>query len=136
MKLARPLADQAIGDPGPRGYALLTASSNGVKRRPAEESALPEIVPSASDPLQLSLLLLEPTFDKKTRPKSSNELARSARDRSNLRNVELSTNQVLRVLGVNRSTLFRWTKSGKFPPRHASGGWLRAEIDKWLKEKQ
>lgn len=47
----------------------------------------------------------------------------------------MTTTDVLRVVGVNRSTIFRWVKRGIFPQRHASGGWLRSEVEKWLSEK-
>jgi predicted DNA-binding transcriptional regulator AlpA len=46
----------------------------------------------------------------------------------------LSTREVLRVIGVNRSTLFRWTKKGRFPRKHKSGQWLRADVERWLSE--
>ncbi|MBS0577763.1 MAG: AlpA family phage regulatory protein [Proteobacteria bacterium] len=44
----------------------------------------------------------------------------------------MTTKQVLRVVGVHRTTLFRWTKLGIFPRRHTLGGWLRSEIELWL----
>jgi predicted DNA-binding transcriptional regulator AlpA len=47
----------------------------------------------------------------------------------------MSTTDVLRVVGVNRSTIFRWVKRGLFPQRHASGGWLRSDVERWLSEK-
>jgi predicted DNA-binding transcriptional regulator AlpA len=47
----------------------------------------------------------------------------------------MTTTDVLRVVGVNRSTLFRWVKRGTFPQRHASGGWLRSDVERWLAEK-
>jgi len=47
----------------------------------------------------------------------------------------MTTADVLRVVGVNRSTIFRWVKRGIFPQRHASGGWLRSDVEKWLAEK-
>jgi predicted DNA-binding transcriptional regulator AlpA len=47
----------------------------------------------------------------------------------------MSTAEVLRVVGVNRSTLFRWIQKGRFPRKHVSGGWLRSEIEVWLAEK-
>jgi len=47
----------------------------------------------------------------------------------------MSTADVLRVVGVNRSTLFRWTKKGRFPAKHASGGWLRSDVERWLTAK-
>jgi predicted DNA-binding transcriptional regulator AlpA len=46
----------------------------------------------------------------------------------------LSTREVLRVIGVNRSTLFRWTKKGRFPRKHKSGKWLRSDVERWLSE--
>src|SRR6202043_2423885 len=48
----------------------------------------------------------------------------------------MSTAEVLRVVGVNRSTLFRWTKKGRFPGKHGSGGWLRSDVERWLAEKR
>ncbi len=48
----------------------------------------------------------------------------------------LTTNQVQRIVGVDRSTLFRWTKSGKFPERHKSGDWLRTDVEHWLTERK
>ncbi|MEJ1962899.1 MAG: AlpA family phage regulatory protein [Gammaproteobacteria bacterium] len=46
----------------------------------------------------------------------------------------LSTRDVVLVVGVNRSTIFRWTKIGRFPQRHKSGGWLRSDVERWLAE--
>jgi predicted DNA-binding transcriptional regulator AlpA len=47
----------------------------------------------------------------------------------------MSTSDVVRIIGVNRSTLFRWCKKGLFPPKHISGGWLRSDIEKWFSTK-
>jgi predicted DNA-binding transcriptional regulator AlpA len=47
----------------------------------------------------------------------------------------LSTSEVVRVVGVNRSTLFRWCKKGTFPQKHISGGWLRSDIERWFATK-
>lgn len=47
----------------------------------------------------------------------------------------MSTSDVVRVVGVNRSTLFRWCKKGLFPPKHISGGWLRSDVEKWFAAK-
>ncbi|MBS0422609.1 MAG: AlpA family phage regulatory protein [Proteobacteria bacterium] len=44
----------------------------------------------------------------------------------------LTVREVLKVVPVNRSTLFRWVNSGRFPKRHKAGGWLRSDIEKWL----
>jgi predicted DNA-binding transcriptional regulator AlpA len=44
----------------------------------------------------------------------------------------MSTNEVLRILGINRSTLYRWRKKRKFPPKHDSGGWRRSDVEKWF----
>jgi len=43
----------------------------------------------------------------------------------------MTTTDVLRVVGVNRSTIFRWVKKGTLPQRHASGGWLRSDVERW-----
>lgn len=44
----------------------------------------------------------------------------------------MTTAEVLRVVGVHRVTLFRWTRKGSFPPKQVSGGWLRSDIEQWL----
>ena len=44
----------------------------------------------------------------------------------------MSTAEVLRVVGVHRTTLYRWSRAGLFPLKHASGGWLRSDIELWL----
>jgi Predicted transcriptional regulator len=46
----------------------------------------------------------------------------------------LTTREILKVVPINRSTLFRWVKSGRFPKRHRAGGWLRSDVEKWLTE--
>jgi predicted DNA-binding transcriptional regulator AlpA len=46
----------------------------------------------------------------------------------------LTTREVVLVVGVNRSTIFRWTRSGRFPPKHKSGGWLQSDVERWLSE--
>jgi predicted DNA-binding transcriptional regulator AlpA len=46
----------------------------------------------------------------------------------------LTVREVLKVVPINRSTLFRWVKNGRFPKRHKAGGWLRSDIEKWLTE--
>jgi prophage regulatory protein len=46
----------------------------------------------------------------------------------------LTVREVLKIVPINRSTLFRWVNSGRFPKRHKAGGWLRADIEKWLTE--
>ena len=83
-------------------------------------------------PQQLSLLLQAP------RPKPKPRRAvngKSDRPRILALDQRMSTAEVLRVVGVNRSTLFRWIQKGRFPRKHASGGWLRSEIELWLAEK-
>jgi predicted DNA-binding transcriptional regulator AlpA len=44
----------------------------------------------------------------------------------------MSTSDVVRIVGVNRSTLFRWCKKGLFPQKHISGGWLRSDVEQWF----
>jgi prophage regulatory protein len=46
----------------------------------------------------------------------------------------LTVREVLKIVPINRSTLFRWVNSGRFPRRHKAGGWLRSDIEKWLTE--
>jgi len=46
----------------------------------------------------------------------------------------LTTREVLKVVNVDRSTLFRWVKKRRFPRKHKSGRWLRSDVEKWLTE--
>lgn len=86
-------------------------------------------VKDRAPPQQLALLLVP--------PRSSASLQRPISqspppERLSPLDQRLSTAEVLRVVGVNRSTLFRWRKRGRFPDKHPCGGWLRSEVDKWL----
>jgi predicted DNA-binding transcriptional regulator AlpA len=47
----------------------------------------------------------------------------------------MPTREVLRIVGVNRSTVFRWIRKGLFPQKHVAGGWLRSDVEKWLSAK-
>ena len=44
--------------------------------------------------------------------------------------------EVVSEIGVSKATLYRWVRSGQFPPPIKLGGhsvgWLREEIDAWL----
>jgi predicted DNA-binding transcriptional regulator AlpA len=80
-------------------------------------------------PQQLSLLLQAPR--PKPRPRRA-VTGKSDRPRILALDQRMSTAEVLRVVGVNRSTLFRWIQKGRFPRKHASGGWLRSDIEHWL----
>jgi predicted DNA-binding transcriptional regulator AlpA len=87
---------------------------------------------SAPCPQQLSLLLREP----RSTLKSPRPMIRTPEGpRLMPLDQRMSTAEVLRVVGVNRSTLFRWTRSGRFPHKHASGGWLRSDIELWLAQR-
>ena len=83
-------------------------------------------------PQQLSLLLEAPRSQPKPRRAPT---GRSEHPRILALDQRMSTAEVLRVVGVNRSTLFRWIQKGSFPRKHASGGWLRSDIELWLAEK-
>ena len=86
---------------------------------------------NSSEPEQLSLLLQEP---RRSRSPPRHSIVEPNNERLMPLDQRMSTSEVLRVLGVNRSTLFRWTKSGRFPRRHASGGWLRSDVESWLRD--
>ena len=47
----------------------------------------------------------------------------------------LTTDDVVRITGRHRCTIYRWVLAGTFPPKRAGGGrgWLRSEIERWLK---
>lgn len=47
----------------------------------------------------------------------------------------IPTREVLRIVGVNRSTVFRWIRKGLFPQKHVAGGWLRSDVERWLSSK-
>lgn len=47
----------------------------------------------------------------------------------------MPTREVLRIVGVNRTTVFRWIRKGLFPQKHVAGGWLRSDIERWLSAK-
>lgn len=46
---------------------------------------------------------------------------------------------VLKLLGVNNATLFRWRKAGKFPPpmKLTAGSlrWRKTDVDAWLESR-
>jgi prophage regulatory protein len=46
----------------------------------------------------------------------------------------LSTNDVQRITGRHRCTIYRWVRAGTFPEKRAGGGrgWLRSDIEQWL----
>jgi predicted DNA-binding transcriptional regulator AlpA len=82
--------------------------------------------PGIEAPQQLSLGLLDPP---PWRRESSIKRSTSNRERIALLDQRMTTAEVLRVVGVHRVTLFRWTRKGAFPPKHFSGGWLRSDIE-------
>lgn len=45
-----------------------------------------------------------------------------------------------RQIGVSRSTLWRWSKEGRFPQRvklaGRASGYLRSEVEKWLQNRE
>ncbi len=55
----------------------------------------------------------------------------------------LRTSQVAEVIGVTRTTLWRWTKDGYFPPPRIIGptkarpvrGWLESDVSRWLRDR-
>ena len=86
----------------------------------------------AARPHQLPLLLIPSSSAGRSAP-AKHLVVRS--ERLGALDQRMSTAEVLRVVGVNRSTLFRWTKRGRFPRKHVSGGWLRSDVERWLAEK-
>lgn len=52
----------------------------------------------------------------------------------------LRTNDLLAMLGVSRSTLFRWVRAGLLPPGIKLGqravGWRRSTIERWIEERE
>lgn len=46
----------------------------------------------------------------------------------------LHTEDVVRITGRHRCTIYRWVQAGAFPPKHGGGGrgWLRSDVELWL----
>lgn len=85
--------------------------------------------------MQLPLMLVIPPLRSSAVTAASIPKRPPAADRFAGMDARLSTSDVVRIVGVNRSTLFRWCKRGTFPPKHLSGGWLRSDIEKWFATK-
>jgi len=51
----------------------------------------------------------------------------------------LRANEVSRMLGISKATLWRWARQPDFPrPRKLGAravGWLQSEIEQWLKDR-
>lgn len=85
--------------------------------------------PGTLGPLQLPLPLSQPP-PRRSEPAIDGPLPHA--ERVALLDQRMTTAEVLRVVGVHRATLFRWTRKGTFPPKHHSGGWLRSDVEHWL----
>lgn len=48
----------------------------------------------------------------------------------------LTTREVVRITKRHRATLFRWERSGHFPPKRTfkggKRGWLRSDVEQWM----
>jgi predicted DNA-binding transcriptional regulator AlpA len=90
---------------------------------------------SGSEPVQLALCFTPPKpIDTPTKNSVAEMRKRLPDIRLGSMDQRLSTREVVLVVGVNRSTIFRWRKAGRFPQKHKSGGYLRSDIEKWLAE--
>lgn len=51
----------------------------------------------------------------------------------------LRENQILAMIPVDRTTIWRWEKKGDFPKRRKLGsntvGWLKSEVQQWMKDR-
>ena len=90
---------------------------------------------SGDRPVQLPLVLVVPPVTSPKIPPAGSPKRPPIIDRLAGMDARMSTSDVVRIVGVNRSTLFRWCKKGLFPPKHLSGGWLRSDIEKWFSAK-
>lgn len=86
-------------------------------------------------PVQLPLVLVVPRVSSPRIPPAESLKRPPIADRLAGMDARMSTSDVVRIVGVNRSTLFRWCKKGLFPPKHISGGWLRSDVEKWFAAK-
>ena len=124
------------------GATSTAASKHSPQTRRQKSSKLK--VPALADsrqggsgtPLQLPLLF-EPAP-----PPHCGDSSRTSRPQLNLNHGQnealdqrMPTREVLRIVGVNRSTVFRWIRKGLFPQKHSAGGWLRSDVERWLSSK-
>lgn len=115
------------------GAARPTTSAH--RRKPRARSAAADKlgeIPGEKRPLQLPLLLVLPAAAPPLKARDPIGPSPAMQDRLGQLDQRMSTNEVLRVLGINRSTLYRWRKKRKFPPKHDSGGWRRSDVEKWF----
>lgn len=108
-----------------------------IARAPKRSSGRSSKENGGAQPQQLSLMFEPPTSSSPRsqpiqKPRTPTAVAV---ERFASLDQRMTTTDVLRVVGVNRSTIFRWVKKGTFPQRHASGGWLRSDVERWLAEK-
>jgi predicted DNA-binding transcriptional regulator AlpA len=107
-----------------------------VENRPQRRLRVSRDKAGNGHPQQLSLIFDPPESSAQCRVPMHNSRAVSVVvERFANLDQRMTTADVLRVVGVNRSTIFRWIKRGLFPQRHASGGWLRSDVERWLAEK-
>lgn len=92
-------------------------------------------VVNGNRPVQLPLVLVIPPVRSPPSPPAASPKRLPITDRFAGMDARMSTSDVVRIIGVNRSTLFRWGKKGLFPPKHISGGWLRSDVEKWFAAK-
>ncbi len=115
-----------------RASALVeTASAKLTRQISAERRQLG----GAARPVQLPLLFGAPVQASRQGQTSQSPPTHTTPERLAHIDQRMTTTDVLRVVGVNRSTIFRWVKQEKFPQRHASGGWLRSDVERWLGRK-
>lgn len=103
--------------------------------RPRTSTSAQRGTVSADHPVQLQLTLIMPPVRSPATPAAISAKLPPIVDRLTGMDVRMSTSDVVRVVGVNRSTLFRWCKKGTFPQKHISGGWLRSDVEKWFAAK-
>ena len=52
----------------------------------------------------------------------------------------IRTPELLKLVGVSASTLWRWERNGSFPTRLRLGpnvtGWLRSDVEQWILQAQ
>lgn len=103
--------------------------------RPVMTASRRQNAASGDRPIQLPLMLVvPPASGPKILPAQPPKRPPTV-DRFAGMDARMSTSDVVRVVGVNRSTLFRWCKKGLFPPKHISGGWLRSDVENWFTSK-
>jgi predicted DNA-binding transcriptional regulator AlpA len=111
----------------------------GHSSKPAQRGAPSGVLAGGAGlPIQLTLPFnATPPIDPKPQSNGAEHRPQSPLSKGSVRLPaldRLTVREVLKIVPINRSTLFRWVNTGRFPKRHKAGGWLRSDVERWLTE--